>query len=123
MCVRVRVCACVCMCVRVRVCVRVCVCVCVACSWMCMQHHNSPQVIRVPPPLNSNSSIFNEFRDIGQKYKARIRSRVANLGDVKNPDLCASVVSGAITPAKLAVMTAEVSHSGTHLIRITCSGS
>ena len=38
----------------------------------------------------------------------RIRSRVANLGDLKNPGLRQNVISGAITPAQIAVMTTEV---------------
>jgi len=37
----------------------------------------------------------------------RIRSRVANLGDLKNPGLRQNVISGAITPEQIAVMTTE----------------
>lgn len=36
-----------------------------------------------------------------------MRSRVANLRDVKNPNLRTNFLVGAITPARLAVMTAE----------------
>lgn len=51
--------------------------------------------------------IFAEFNDTGNKYKMRIRSRVANLGDVKNPELRQKVISGEIPPAQIATMTAE----------------
>ena len=53
--------------------------------------------------------IYLEFGDCGQKYKARVRSRVSNLGDLKNPDLCKNVVAGDITPSQIAKMTSEVS--------------
>ena len=42
------------------------------------------------------------------KYKNRVRSRVANLKDVKNPGLRHNVLCGYISPDKMAVMTAEV---------------
>ena len=42
------------------------------------------------------------------KYKNRIRSRVANLKDPKNPQLRENVLRGIIDPARLAGMTAEV---------------
>lgn len=51
--------------------------------------------------------IFTEFKDTGNKYKMRVRSRVANLGDVKNPELRRGVISGEITAAQIAAMTAE----------------
>lgn len=51
--------------------------------------------------------IFNEFRSTDMKYKNRIRSRVLNLKDAKNPKLRENVRLGLITPDKLAVMTAE----------------
>lgn len=52
-------------------------------------------------------AIFNEFRNTDSKYKNRIRSRIANLKDPKNPGLKNNFLNGAIPPAKLAVMTAE----------------
>ena len=55
-------------------------------------------------------SIFKEFKDTNMKYKNRIRSRVANLNDKKNPDLKLNVLRGSIKPDKIAVMTADVSH-------------
>lgn len=54
-------------------------------------------------------AIFNEFRNTDSKYKNRIRSRIANLKDPKNPQLKNNFLNGAIPTAKLAVMTAEVS--------------
>ncbi|KAI1284977.1 Transcription elongation factor A protein 1 [Halotydeus destructor] len=51
--------------------------------------------------------IFKEFKNTDQRYKNRIRSRVANLKDQKNPDLRSNVLRGAIAPEKIAVMTAE----------------
>ncbi|VTJ56754.1 Hypothetical predicted protein [Marmota monax] len=50
------------------------------------------------------------FRDVGNtdmKYKNRVRSRIANLKDAKNPDLRRNVLCGAITPQQIAVMTSE----------------
>lgn len=51
--------------------------------------------------------IYNEFKDTNMKYKNRIRSRVANLRDSKNPNLRINVLKGLIAPEKIAVMTAE----------------
>nr|XP_039335286.1 transcription elongation factor A protein 2 isoform X1 [Saimiri boliviensis boliviensis] len=50
------------------------------------------------------------FRDVGNtdmKYKNRVRSRISNLKDAKNPDLRRNVLCGAITPQRIAVMTSE----------------
>ena len=52
--------------------------------------------------------IFKEFKDTNAKYKNRIRSRVANLNDKKNPDLKLNVLRGSIKPERIASMTAEV---------------
>lgn len=52
-------------------------------------------------------AIYKEFKDTNTKYKNRVRSRVSNLNDKKNPDLKINVLRGSITPAKIAVMTAE----------------
>ncbi|KAG8199252.1 hypothetical protein JTE90_003679 [Oedothorax gibbosus] len=41
------------------------------------------------------------------KYKNRVRSRVSNLRDVKNPGLRANVLKGIIEPSRIAVMTAD----------------
>ena len=52
--------------------------------------------------------IFKQFDDTGMKYKNRVRSRVANLKDKKNPALRENVLLGHITPDKIATMSAEV---------------
>lgn len=51
--------------------------------------------------------IFQEFRVTDMKYKNRIRSRVSNLGDNKNPYLRFNVLRGYISPERIAKMTAE----------------
>ncbi|KAM7538794.1 hypothetical protein Aperf_G00000054675 [Anoplocephala perfoliata] len=53
------------------------------------------------------SAIFNIFKDTGSKYKQRIRTRVMNLNDEKNPDLRINVFMGHVKPERLAVMTSE----------------
>lgn len=52
-------------------------------------------------------SIYNEFGDTNNKYKNRVRSRVSNLKDSKNPALRLNVLHGAIEPERIARMTAE----------------
>ncbi|XP_046990778.1 transcription elongation factor S-II [Schistocerca americana] len=52
-------------------------------------------------------AVFHEFRNTDMRYKNRIRSRVANLKDVKNPGLRMNFLVGVISANKLAVMTAE----------------
>jgi transcription elongation factor S-II len=49
--------------------------------------------------------IYQEFKSSDQKYKARVRSRVSNLGDNKNPELCRKVITGEISPNEIARMT------------------
>ncbi|XP_043471376.1 transcription elongation factor S-II [Leptopilina heterotoma] len=52
-------------------------------------------------------AIYQEFKNTDSKYKNRVRSRVANLKDLKNPTLRTNFIVGAITPGRLATMTAE----------------
>lgn len=52
-------------------------------------------------------AIFAEFKNTDMKYKNRIRSRVANLKDPKNPSLRSNFIVGAITAQRLAKMTPE----------------
>lgn len=54
-------------------------------------------------------AIFQEFGKPEAGYKNRLRSRIYNLKDSKNPQLRENVLRGAITPQKMAVMTSEVS--------------
>lgn len=51
--------------------------------------------------------IFTEFNNTEAKYKNRVRSRVLNLKDTRNPELRRSVRLGLITPDRLAVMVAD----------------
>ncbi|CAF2955457.1 unnamed protein product [Rotaria sp. Silwood2] len=52
-------------------------------------------------------AIFKELKDTGVKYRNRVRSRISNLKDLKNPNLRINVLLGFITPERLAVLTAE----------------
>lgn len=51
--------------------------------------------------------IFLEFKNTDNRYKNRVRSRVANLKDAKNPTLRTNFISGAISAQQLAKMTPE----------------
>lgn len=51
--------------------------------------------------------IFQEFRDTNMKYKQRVRSRVSNLRDAKNPLLKVKVLTGEISPGRFATMPTE----------------
>lgn len=53
-------------------------------------------------------AIYKEFKNTDNRYKNRIRSRVANLKDTKNPELRQNFVNGVLTASRLATMTAEV---------------
>ncbi|XP_075214699.1 RNA polymerase II elongation factor isoform X2 [Lycorma delicatula] len=52
-------------------------------------------------------AIFQEFRNTDNRYKNRIRSRVANLKDSKNPQLRTNFLVGAVSAVRLATMSAE----------------
>ncbi|PNF33794.1 Transcription elongation factor S-II [Cryptotermes secundus] len=52
-------------------------------------------------------AIYQEFRNTDMRYKNRVRSRVANLKDTKNPGLRMNFLVGVIPASRLAVMTAE----------------
>ncbi|XP_063976117.1 transcription elongation factor S-II isoform X2 [Diachasmimorpha longicaudata] len=52
-------------------------------------------------------AIYSEFKNTDSRYKNRVRSRVANLRDVKNPTLRTNFLVGAIPAKRLAVMSAE----------------
>jgi len=51
--------------------------------------------------------IFKEFKNTDMKYKNRVRSRVSNLKDTRNPNLRLNFLCGQLSPARLAVMTSE----------------
>lgn len=52
-------------------------------------------------------AIFMEFKNTDMRYKNRVRSRISNLKDAKNPTLRTNFRIGAIPASRLAVMTAE----------------
>ncbi|XP_024915480.1 transcription elongation factor A protein 2 isoform X3 [Cynoglossus semilaevis] len=51
--------------------------------------------------------IYQEFKSTDMKYKTRLRSRISNLKDQKNPELRRNVLSGNISPKRIASMSAE----------------
>ncbi|XP_067386817.1 transcription elongation factor A protein 3 isoform X2 [Emydura macquarii macquarii] len=51
--------------------------------------------------------IFQELKSTDMKYRNRVRSRISNLKDPKNPNLRRNVLNGAISPSLIARMTAE----------------
>ncbi|XP_030220655.1 transcription elongation factor A protein 1 isoform X1 [Gadus morhua] len=51
--------------------------------------------------------IFQEFKNTDMKYKNRVRSRISNLKDVKNPNLRRTVLCGNVSPERMAGMSAE----------------
>lgn len=51
--------------------------------------------------------VYQEFGSTDGKYKSRLRSRISNLKDQKNPDLRRSVLCGNLSPQQIATMTAE----------------
>ena len=53
--------------------------------------------------------IYQELKSTDIKYRNRVRSRISNLKDPKNPNLRRNVLCGAIAPNLIAKMTAEVS--------------
>jgi len=53
------------------------------------------------------NAIFEAFGNTDSKYKNRVKSRVMNLRDKKNPDLVIDFIDGNIRPAAFAVMTSE----------------
>lgn len=55
--------------------------------------------------------IHKEFKNTDSKYKNKIRSRVANLRDKKNPALRENVLVGSISAERLCKMTPEVRYS------------
>lgn len=58
--------------------------------------------------LDRPPRIFQEFKNTDMKYKNRVRSRISNLKDMKNPNLRRTVLCGSVTPERMAKMTAEV---------------
>ncbi|XP_046632895.1 transcription elongation factor S-II-like isoform X1 [Daphnia pulicaria] len=51
--------------------------------------------------------IYKECRNTDMKYKNRVRSRVSNLKDARNPNLRLNFLCGQVSPARLSNMTSE----------------
>lgn len=84
---------------------------------MCLQYNRSvfflldvPEGSGTPEIIAGciEEEIHTEFKNTDTKYKNKIRSRVANLRDKKNPALRENVLLGSITPQRLVKMTPEV---------------
>ncbi|KAM6981714.1 transcription elongation factor A protein 2 [Tautogolabrus adspersus] len=56
---------------------------------------------------NIEEDILSELKVTDMKYKTRLRSRISNLKDQKNPDLRRNVLCGNISAKRIACMTAE----------------
>lgn len=52
--------------------------------------------------------IYQEIKATDMKYKNRVRSRISNLKDPKNPGLRKNVLAGTLTLSRIASMSAEV---------------
>ncbi|KAM4796849.1 transcription elongation factor A protein 3-like [Rhinophrynus dorsalis] len=52
-------------------------------------------------------SIYRELKATDMKYRNRVRSRISNLKDPRNPNLRRNVLCGVVTPQRIATMTAE----------------
>jgi transcription elongation factor S-II len=52
-------------------------------------------------------AIYAEFKNTDMRYMNRVRSRVFNLKDAKNPNLRSNFINGVITATRLAKMTPE----------------
>lgn len=57
--------------------------------------------------IELEEAIYAEFKNTDMKYKNRVRSRVANLKDPKNPTLRGNFMCGAVSAQQLAKMTPE----------------
>ncbi|KAM7533100.1 hypothetical protein Aperf_G00000127452 [Anoplocephala perfoliata] len=58
-------------------------------------------------------AIYDTFKNTGSDYKQRVRTRVMNLKDEKNPELHWKVVMGDISPKRLAIMSSDEMASST----------
>lgn len=60
------------------------------------------------PTLTVLAHIYQEIKATDMKYKNRVRSRISNLKDPKNPGLRKNVLAGSIDLNRIATMSAEV---------------
>lgn len=78
-----------------------------------VKHWNKPQVhlkrrLRQTSLDSSAARIYQEMKATDMKYKNRVRSRISNLKDPKNPGLRKNVLAGTIELSRIAAMSAEV---------------
>ena len=64
--------------------------------------------------LDQKTHIYQEIRATDMRYKNRVRSRISNLKDPKNPGLRRNVLAGYIEMTRIASMSAEVRPVGLH---------
>ncbi|XP_026487670.1 transcription elongation factor S-II [Nymphalis io] len=69
----------------------------------------NPNACASPEELSEEleECIYAEFKNTDMRYKNRVRSRVANLKDPKNPTLRTNFLNGVIAASRLAKMTPE----------------
>lgn len=69
--------------------------------------------------------IYQEIKATDMKYKNRVRSRISNLKDPKNPGLRRNVLAGNIELSRIASMSAEVQNADEllllHILPSFCS--
>ena len=63
--------------------------------------------------------IFEEFKNTDSKYKSRVRSRIANLKDTRNPKLRENVLCGLISTERIASMPTEVKRTKAYVLPLT----
>ncbi|XP_037798623.1 transcription elongation factor S-II-like [Penaeus monodon] len=66
-------------------------------------------IVDTPESLGEQieEAIYQEYRNTDAAYKNRLRSRVYNLKDSKNPQLRENVLRGVISPKRLATMSSD----------------
>lgn len=81
-----------------------CLCCCLVLSLDLPEGSGTPAIIAV----SIEEEIYKEFKRTDNKYKNKIRSRVSNLRDKKNPALRENVLLGSISAERLVRMSPEV---------------
>lgn len=85
-----------------------------------LKHWNKPQVRLKEVWLHQTSldsgvpHIYQEIKVTDMKYKNRVRSRISNLKDPKNPGLRKNVLAGTIELSRIAAMSSEVQWKKPH---------
>eukprot|EP01136_Pigoraptor_vietnamica_P010083 Opistho-1_new@47288 len=68
---------------------------------------NEPYLDPYDLAVQIETSVFDEFKAANDKYKNRMRSRVTNLKDARNPNLRIRILTGDISASDFAKMTAD----------------